>query len=231
VGVNTAIISQGQGIGFAVPINMVKDLLPNLRVNGRLARGWLGVTIQEETRAQAAVVKEVYRNSPAARAGILPGDRVLAVNGRSIETYLQLLRRVAILAPGSEAKLTLRRGGQMQDVTVRLTERPAPETLEQIDSAESAPPLGLILRELNDTLATRLGIPAYSGLFVSGVLPGSAGDQAGLKAGDLITEVNRKKIQDVRAFRAALQKSGTEKATLLQVLRGEDSRYVAVGPG
>ncbi|HVE87246.1 MAG TPA: trypsin-like peptidase domain-containing protein [Myxococcales bacterium] len=127
VGVNTAIVSQGQGIGFAVPINMVKDLLPNLQVNGRLARGWLGIVVQEESAAageKGALVQTVFKSSPAARAGLEVGDRVTAVNGRPVEGYLQFMRRVAILAPGTSVRLTVVRGGKAQERAVTLGERP-----------------------------------------------------------------------------------------------------------
>ena len=134
VGVNTAIVSQGQGIGFAVPINMVKDLLPNLLENGRLARGWLGIVVQEEGAAageKGAVVQTVFRASPAAKAGMVPGDRVTAVNGHAVEGYLRFMRRVAILAPGTQVRLTVQRGGgKSQEMSVTLEERPPPSSLE-----------------------------------------------------------------------------------------------------
>ena len=131
VGVNTAIVSTAQGIGFAVPINMVKDLLPNLLENGRLSRGWLGIVVQEESPAageKGAVVQTVFKASPAARAGLSPGDRVTAVNGRPVEGYLRFMRRVAILAPGTVVRITVQRGGggKPQELSVTLGERPAP---------------------------------------------------------------------------------------------------------
>ena len=112
VGVNTAIMSQGQGIGFAVPINMVKDLLPNLRENGRLERGWLGVNIDDARRASGRTGAPGGEGrvppQPRRQRRHPPGRQVLAVNGKPIGSYLQLLRKVALLAPGTEAKLTLR---------------------------------------------------------------------------------------------------------------------------
>lgn len=231
VGVNTAIVSQGQGIGFAVPINMVKDLLPNLRVNGRVARGWLGVNIKESPSG-GAVVSEVFAGSPAADAGILPGDRVLSVNGRQIETYLQLLRRVALLAPGSEARLMLRRGEQELETLVQLGERPAPEALQAtLNGPGHAEALGLVVQELTGPLAAKLNLAPFSGVLVTGVVPNSAAERAGLSAGDLITEVNRRKVRDLRSFRQALAVTATSKAALMRVQRGEQARVIAVGPG
>jgi serine protease Do len=238
VGVTTAIISQGQGIGFSVPINMVKDLLPNLRVNGRLARGWLGVNIHDRAgeglepldglaARKGAVVREVFKNSPAASAGIKVGDRVTAVNGRPIETYLQLLRRVAILAPGSEAKLTLIRGTEPREVSVKLIERPSPEVLERLAGGAGAQKLGVVPRDLNPTLAERLGLASSAGVLVAGVIPGSPAEDAGLQAGDLITEVNRRRVGDTRSFEAAVQASNWQTA-LVRFTRGDTSRYVAL---
>jgi len=144
VGVNTAIVSQGQGIGFAVPINMVKDLLPNLLENGRLARGWLGIVVQEEGAAageKGAVVQTVFRASPAAKAGMVPGDRVTAVNGHPVEGYLRFMRRVAILAPGTVVRLTVQHGGggKSQELSVTLGERPAPNSLEPMPQPPPKP--------------------------------------------------------------------------------------------
>ncbi|WP_083968181.1 trypsin-like peptidase domain-containing protein [Hyalangium minutum] len=233
VGVNTAIMSQGQGIGFAVPINMVKDLLPNLRENGRLERGWLGVDI-DDARAtsdgRSLVVKAVYRRSPAANAGILPGDRVVAVNGRSIGSYLQLLRKVALLAPGTEAKLTLMRGTESKEVTVKLAARPAPETLQAMASPGNMEDLGLVLRDLSPDVAPQMGYEPYVGVLVTGVVPRSPAAQAGLTPGDLLTEVNRRRVKDVAAVRATLEKGGAGANVLLRVQRGDIQQYVAISP-
>jgi serine protease Do len=233
IGVNTAIMSQGQGIGFAVPINMVKDLLPNLRENGRLERGWLGVNIDDARPTEdgrSLVVKDVYRKSPAANAGIRPGDRVVAVNGRPIGSYLQLLRKVALLAPGTETKLTLQRGAESREVTVKLTARPAPETLQAMASPGNLEELGLVLRDLSPDVAPRMGFEPYVGALVTGVVPRSPAAQAGLAAGDLITEVNRRRVKDVATVRATLEKGGAGSNVLLRVQRGDVQQYVALSP-
>ncbi|WP_223645958.1 trypsin-like peptidase domain-containing protein [Corallococcus sp. EGB] len=232
IGVNTAIISEGQGIGFAVPINLVKDLLPNLRENGKLERGWLGVVINEDgaDTATAPVVKDVYRGSPAAQAHIRPGDRLVAVNGRPIGSYLQLLRKVALLAPGSEAKLTLLRDGGTQEVAVRLVARPAQEATEGLAnrSGSSTSDLGLVLRDLTPEVAAPLGYEAFLGALVSGVLPRSPAEQAGLRAGDVVTEVNRRRVKDSAAVKAALERGSSGASILLRVQRGDALQYIAI---
>lgn len=233
VGVNTAIMSQGQGIGFAVPINMVKDLLPNLRENGRLERGWLGVTIDNELPVEdgrSLMVKEVYRRSPAANAGIRPGDRVVAVNGKPIGSYLQLLRKVALLAPGTETKLTLMRGAETKEVAVTLAARPAQETLQALDSPGNVDELGLVLRDITPELATQMGYEPYVGALVTGVVPRSPAEQAGVTVGDIVTEVNRHRVKDVAGVRSALEKGGAGSHVLLRVQRGDVQQYVALSP-
>ncbi|HYH98313.1 MAG TPA: trypsin-like peptidase domain-containing protein [Hyalangium sp.] len=233
VGVNTAIMSQGQGIGFAVPINMVKDLLPNLRENGRLERGWLGVNIDDARPTDEKsflVVKGVYRRSPAAKAGIRPGDRVVAVNGKPIGSYLQMLRKVALLAPGTETKLTLLSGAETREVTVTLSERPAPETLEALDSPGNMDELGMVLKELSPEVASQLGHEPYAGVLVTGVVPRSPAARSGLSAGDLIIEVNRRRVKDMAAIRATLEKGEAGSNVLLRVQRGDVQQYVALSP-
>ncbi len=233
VGVNTAIISQGQGIGFAVPINLVKELLPNLRENGKLERGWLGVVINDDGvnggERRAPLVKDVYKGSPAAAAGIRSGDRLVAVNGRPIGSYLQLLRKVALLAPGTEARLSLMRGDTTQDVTVRLVARPAQEATEGlIQRTTSEEEVGLVLRDLTPEVAAPLGETAWSGALVSGVTPRSPAESAGLRAGDVVTEVNRRRVKDAAGVRAALAKGSAGASILLRVKRGDALQYIAV---
>jgi serine protease Do len=234
VGVNTAIMSQGQGIGFAVPINLVKDLLPNLRENGRLERGWLGLNVDDAQTGHPErylVVKHVYRRSPAAEAGIRAGDQVLAVNGKAIDSYLQLLRKVALLAPGTETKLTLMRGGARQEVAVKLAARPAPETLQALSGPGNVDELGLVLKDLSPEVASPLGHTAYSGALVTGVMPRSPAAQAGVTAGDVIIEVNRRRVKDVAGVRATLERgTGAGTNVLLRVQRGDVQQYLALAP-
>ncbi|QSQ25332.1 trypsin-like peptidase domain-containing protein [Pyxidicoccus parkwayensis] len=232
VGVTTAIISQGQGIGFAVPINLVKDLLPNLRENGKLERGWLGVAINDDGtdgERRALVVKDVYKDSPAATAGVRPGDRVVAVNGRAIGSYLQLLRKVALLAPGTEARLTLVRAGATKEVTARLIARPAKEATEGLNQrASSEHDLGMTLVDLTPEVAAPMGAEAWSGALVASVTSRSPADEAGLRTGDVVTEVNRRRVKDAAGVSAALAKGSAGASILLRVKRGDTLQYLAI---
>jgi len=203
----------------------VKELIPNLRENGRLARGWLGVNIVNAPGGPGAVVTEVFNGSPAARAGLRAGDRVMAVNGRTVDNFQQLLRKVSFIAPGSQATFVVLREGREQEVRVLLSERPAPSTLRALAAAGGGETLGLLLREVTADVAQSLSLQER-GALVGGVLPGSAAERAGLRAGDLITEVNRKAIGKVQDVRDALSAKG--QTALIRFRRGDAIRYVAV---
>ena len=218
VGVTTAVVSQGQGIGFAVPINLVKDLLPNLLANGRAERGWLGVNIQEagEGASKAAVVTDVYKNSPASKAGLRPGDKVIGVGGRQVESYLQLLRRIALLAPGTTVKLTLLRGKSTIDVSATLTARPAAAAVAAAGARVEA--LGLVLRD------------SPGGVSIEAVVPGGPAELAGLLPGDVLDEVNKRKVTLLAQISEALAIGGAGQPVLVRYQRGETGRYVAIKP-
>ena len=230
VGVTTAIVSQGQGIGFAVPINLVKDLLPNLLDNGRADRGWLGVNIQEigEGAAKVAVVTEVFKNSPAAKAGLQPGDKVVGVGGKQVESYLQLLRRIALLAPGTTVKLTLQRGKTNFDAWTTLSTRPTGDVLASIASGGKIDSLGLVLSELSVAVAKQLGVEG--GLLVAAIFPTSPAEQSGLQIGDVVTEINKRNVTALSHLNEALALGGAGQPVLLRYQRGDTARYVALKP-
>jgi serine protease Do len=184
---------------------------------------------QSQVGTRAAVVKQVYRNSPAAQAGIRAGDQLVGVNGKAVDSYQQLLRKVTMLAPQTQVKLTLLREGESQDVVVKLTARPAQEVLSALSSAGNLGDFGLVLRDVSPEVAAPLGLEPYAGVLVSGVVPRSAAARAGLQPGDVVTEVNRRKVKDVGAVKGALER-GTGAAVLLRIQRGERQQYVALEP-
>ncbi len=230
VGVTTAITSQGQGIGFAVPINLVKELLPNLLRNGRLERGWLGLTVQEagEGEARAPVVVDVFVGSPAEQAGIKPGDRVAAINGKEVRRYQQVLRRVALLEPGSEVKVAVTRGGRAFDFTATLAQRPSADAIKALNSGGRVDALGVVVRVLDANAAAALGLEP--GLRVEAVVPASAAERAGVAQGDVITEINRVSVGNLAQLGLALTETEPGDPVLLKLRRGTSSRYVAVKP-
>ena len=227
VGVCTAIVTQAQGIGFALPINLVKDLLPNLLENGRAERGWLGVNIQEvdDATGKAAVVIDVFKDSPAAAAGLQSGDRVIAVGGKNVVTYSGLLRRIALLAPGTTVKITVKRQGKVIDTQATLIERPGVDALKAMVGAGRIDAFGMVVRELSPEAARQLG--SELGLLIAAVIPGGPAEMAGLQSGDVILEVQKQRVTDLKALKAVLDAT-TEATVLVKYRRGESSQYLVV---
>jgi serine protease Do len=230
VGVTTAIDSRGLGIGYAVPINFVKDLLPNLLDNGRPERGWLGLNVQEvgEGTARAPVVVDVFTGSPAEKAGLKPGDRVTRIGGKQVQRYQQILRRVALLAPGTAVKVDIVRGGRGFEFTATLAQRPSVEALKALNSGGRIDALGLGLKALDPNAAASLG--TEPGLRIEAIVPGGPSELAGLATGDVIVEVNREAVTNLKDLDAALGESMPNEDVLLKIRRGQSLRYVAVRP-
>ncbi|MFT3707967.1 MAG: trypsin-like peptidase domain-containing protein [Archangium sp.] len=230
VGVTTAIVSQGQGIGFAVPINLVKELLPNLLDNGRPERGWLGLNVQEvgEGTARAPVVVDVFKDSPAEKAGLKPGDRVVGVGGKPVQRYQQILRRIALLQPGTAVKIEVVRGGRNFDFTATLTQRPSLDAIKAMNSGGRIDALGLAVRAIDANAAASLGVEP--GLKIEAIVPGGPSELAGLATGDVIVEVNREPVGTLKDFDVGLSESEPGEPVLLKIRRGQSLRYLAVRP-
>ncbi len=230
VGVTTAIDSRGLGIGYAVPINFVKDLLPNLLSNGRPERGWLGLNVQEvgEGVLRAPVVVDVFTGSPAEKAGLRPGDRVVRIGGKPVQRYQQILRRVALLQPGTAVKVEVTRSGKAFEFNATLAQRPSVEALKAMNSGGRIDALGLALKPLDPNAAASLGMEP--GLRVEAIVPGGPSELAGLATGDVIVEVNRESVGNLKDFDAALGESEPNDDVLLKIRRGRSLRYVSVRP-
>lgn len=229
IGVTSQIDSRGPGIGFAVPINFVKDLLPNLLENGRPVRGWLGLSIWEVGKGdkRAPIVLEVVSGSPAERAGILPGDRVLSIGGKAMTRREQILRRVALLQPGTAVKIEVVRAGKNVELNATLDQRPSAEARYAMSSAGRIDALGLVLKPLSttpDTQGTELGLK------VSAIKPAGPAEAAGLALGDVVIEVNRELVASLKDVEAGLGLAAPDDEVLLKVRRGQSLRYFAVHP-
>jgi len=239
VGINTAIVSSGQGIGFAIPINMARDIMTQLINRGRVVRGWLGVVIQDLTPELAAgfgvkedagvLVAEVMKDGPAAGGGLKSGDVVVSFAGSAIRDVPDLQKRVAAVEPGRPTPLIVMRDGKSVSLTVKIGEQPPDE------SAADTPPdevLGLSVEPLTPETARENRLTARSGLLVTEVAPGSAGAAAGIKAGDAILEVNRRPVSDAAAFKQTLSalKPGDSVPLYLQRGGGGNEYVVLTAP-
>jgi len=249
VGVNTAIFSQSggnMGIGFAVPSNMARSILEQLVKTGRVVRGWLGVSIQDmspELASQFGVaepkgvlVSDVLDGSPAKRAGLERGDVIVEFDGKTVENPTQLRNAVAQTVIGKKATVKFIRDKGARSVEVTITEQP--KTVAQAgseESGESASPASLLsdleVRELNGDLASRLGLSTGErGVVIVRVRSGSVADEAGLKEGDIILEVNRKPVPNVAAYERVSSKVGKEQAVLLLIKRQGRTSFITLKP-
>ncbi len=216
VGINTAIVAGGQGIGFAIPINLAKGIIAQLKAGGEVTRGWLGVAIQDLTPEMAeyygiapgkgVFVSEVFPGDPADRAGIRPRDILVEVNGRKVETSRQLTSLVAEIPVGREVKVQVLREGKPLSLTVKVARRDegrlAARAQEPPGGREET--LGIEVAELTPEAARRLPLREAAGVLVLQVKPGSRADRAGLRAGDVIQEINRRAVATVADFEQAI---------------------------
>ncbi len=245
IGINTAILSRSggnQGIGFAVPINMARDVMDRLIKDGKVIRGWLGVVIQPVTPAIAramgldkprgALIGDVSPGSPAEKAGLRRGDIVLAFNGQAIAETRELSLKVAMQAPGSSARLEVHRDGRVIEVPVVLGEQPSEGRASLPGREPEAEPVleGVAVTELTPQLRRQLGLPpGVVGVAVSAARPGTPAAEAGLRRGDVIQEVNRRAVASVAEFERAIRQAGRD-AVLLLVNREGNTLFLVVEP-
>jgi serine protease Do len=238
VGINTAIYVAGQGIGFAIPSNVAKRIIEDLKTKGSVVRGWLGVVIQRISpelaksfgisEPKGALVAEVVADSPAAKAGIQRGDVIVKFNDKEISTMDALPRLVAATQPGKKAKLTILREGGEKTLTVTIG------TLEEEKLAKASmieEELGMTVQEITPEMAQHFGLETRGGVIVSDVKRGSPADEGGIRRGDVILEINRQAIKDISDYRQAVKKNAGKDTVLLLVRRGESSLYVAIKAG
>ncbi len=240
IGINTAIVSSGQGIGFAIPITMARDIMTQLIARGRVVRGWLGVVIQDLTPELAAsfgvkedagvLVAEVMKDGPAAAAGLKPGDVITGFGGSPIKDVTDLQKRVAAVEPGRPAPITVMRDRKPLGLSVKLGEQPTDEALAAAESGDDV--LGLVVEPLTPETARQNRLSARRGLLVTEVTPGSPGAEAGIKPGDAIVEVNRRPVADAAAFKqiAATLKPGESVPVYLQRGGGRNEYVMLTAP-
>ncbi len=241
VGINTAINPQANTIGFAVPINVAKGILPQLETKGRVSRGYLGVRIRpvdekfeellELDGREGALVDGVEPESPAAAAGIERYDVIVEFNGKPVESMEKLPKLVAGTPVGTDAKVVVVREGKRKTFNVRLADLDGDEvaSTSKPGEDEETGSYGLAVQRLTPEIAARLGVDdEAAGVVVSGVEPESPAEEAGLRRGDLIVEVNRHRVDDIKTFRDRI----TEKkaGAILVVRRGESEQLVALKP-
>ncbi|HEX3034251.1 MAG TPA: DegQ family serine endoprotease [Thermodesulfobacteriota bacterium] len=243
VGVNTAIVTGGQGIGFAIPVNLAENIVKQLKDKGKVVRGWIGVMIQQITpeiaegmdlkEAEGALVSDVTPGGPADKAGIRRGDIIVEFNGHEIKSISELTSRVALATPGTEVKLKIIRDGKEKDITAKLEELPETRAgkMEEGTGKETEEKLGLSAEEITPQIADRFNLEEGKGVIVTNVSPGSIADEAGFQQGDVILEINRQSIRNIDDYRSAMGNVEKGKSNLFLVKRGENTMYVAIRAG
>jgi len=249
IGINTAIISSGgqgnQGIGFAVPINLARQVMDQILKHGKVIRGWLGVSVQDVTpsiakamglkEARGALVGDVSPGSPASKGGIEKGDIILEVAGKQIDDKSDVALKIAQMPPGTTLNLKLHRDGKELDASVTIGEMKDEHQREAgFKSGTPGALQGVEVEDLTPQIAQQLDLSTTTrGVVVVSVKAGSAAADADLRRGDVIMEVNRNGVSTVseyqRAVREAVGESGG-KPILLLINRGGNTVFVAVEP-
>lgn len=235
VGINTAIVAHGQGIGFAIPVNMAKDILNDLKSKGKVTRGWLGISVQDITEdiaanmgikeKEGALVADVLKGDPAEKAGLKAGDVILEIDGKKVNDTHELLRIVAGVAVGKSVNIKVLRDGKVQNFNVTVAERKDQEIAAREREGEY---FGMTLQDITPELAERLGVNQRSGVIVTSVQEGSPADDAGIKPRDIITQVNKVNVRSMKDFQREMGKKGAQDGVLLLVKSGGGTRYVVI---
>jgi len=236
VGINAMIIQPGTGIGFAIPINMAKQILSDLIKEGKVVRPWLGISAQDLTpemvehfnvkEKEGVLVGQVHSGTGAEKAGLLSGDIIKSVDDKAVKNVTELVKEIQKKKVGQKVKLSLLRDGKGMTIEVTTTSMPEkPETVKEKEEEEEK--LGARVQELTPQLASRYGITGVKrGVLVLSVEGGSLADDIGFQEGDVILEINRKKIETMKDFEKAIKDANFEKGILFHIHRKGSSFYL-----
>ncbi|MFQ5586304.1 MAG: DegQ family serine endoprotease [Thermodesulfobacteriota bacterium] len=238
VGINTAIIAGGQGIGFAIPINMVKDVLLQLKVEGKVTRGWIGVGIQQVTpelaqsfgikERKGALVSSVNEGDPADRAGIKSGDIIVAFDGKEIGEMNDLPRIVAATPPGKTVKVEIIRDGREKVVTLKVAKKRGEEAVVAAKEGVLEDEIGISVKAITPEVASRLRLKDSKGVVIDSVKRGSPAAMAGLRRGDVIRQLNKREIKGIEDYQRAVKAASKEGLIRFLIYRGNNRFYVAM---
>jgi serine protease Do len=242
IGINTAINPRANTIGFAVPVNMAKSILPQLRASGYVTRGWLGVVIQqispeiaehlELEDEKGALVSRVMPDGPADDAGIERYDVIVEFNGQAIDEMSDLPRVVASTGVGKKVDVVVLRDGKRKQLSAKIDKMPGQEETQLASApagnSNGAQAYGLRVQDLTEDLAERMRMESDEGVVVTRVAPGSSAAEAGVRTGDVILEVDKRESNNVRALEQQL--ADADDGALLLVRRGEQTLFVPLKP-
>ncbi|MDD2541994.1 MAG: DegQ family serine endoprotease [Desulfuromonadaceae bacterium] len=236
IGINTAIIPGGQGLGFAIPSSLAKSITSQLKEKGKVVRGWIGVTIQTVTpelaksfgmkEATGALVGDVIKDGPAEKGGIKTGDIITSYDGKTVKTANDLPIFVAETPVGKSVDLTVIRQNKEVHVSIKVEEL----TAEKIASQSNAPvqSFGMKVDNITSQLRQQFGISEKTGVVVMSVEQGSLASESGIHAGDIIKEVNRKTVRNLADYNAAMRGVSKDQPVLMLLKRGKQTFFVSM---
>jgi serine protease Do len=240
IGINTAIYAPTgvfSGVGFAIPINKAKEILGDLIEKGKVVRGWLGVIIQEVTpelaesfglkETRGALVGDVLKDTPAEEAGLKEGDIIIEFDGKRIEEYNDLPAIVSRTAVGKEVEVKVLRAGKPRSFRVKIRELEEELPVSEQEQEKVEENLGMIVQELSPEIMNRYRLSDDRGVIITDIEPGSPADDAGLRPGDIIKEINHQKINNLSDYQKQISTIKKGQTVLLHIRRGQNTIYVA----
>lgn len=238
IGINAMIIQPGQGIGFAIPINLAKKIMAELIKQGKVVRPWVGIGLQDLTpdlvksfnlkEKEGALISQVFEGSPAEKTGLKTGDVIIEIDGMKIKNSQDVVREVLKKEVGQKVQFVLIREGKRIEVQITTAQMPAELTERKVAQPQMKQWFGLRVTTLTAEIAKQLGIPKTEGVIIEGVEPGSPAQDAGLRKGDVILEVNREKVQNEEGYRSVMEKTKPGQSVLLLVGRGGSTFFVSL---
>lgn len=236
VGVNTAIVARGQGIGFSIPINLAENIIAQLTEEGKVTRGWLGVLIQSITPEIAeslglkdikgALIADVTPDSPADKAGLKRGDIVIEFEGKKIDEFSDLTKLVGVASPGESKSLKVLREGKVVNITVELGELRDEKAKKQPQENTTIQEGDISVTDINRQLAERYKLEQDSGVLIVNVNRSSRAWEAGFRPGDIILKIDKTEIPDVETYNNYIDQVPQDKLSLFLLKRGESTRYL-----
>jgi len=237
IGINTAIVAQGQGIGFAIPISMAKSILPDLKSKGKVTRGWMGISVQDVTediaknlrmkQARGALISDIFKGDPADKSGLRSGDVIIEINGKSINDSHELLIMIASFHVGDKVNVKVLRDGQERAFQVAVAERKdRPEMARE--NIEGKVSLGMTVHSITPQMARQLDIPSLKGVIVTDVEEGSSADEVGIQPRDIILQINKVRVNSLKDYQQEMSKASAKNSVLLLIKRGASTFYVPI---
>jgi len=239
IGINTLISSQGTGIGFSIPINMAKEIIPQLKEKGRVSRGYLGLVPQEITpelqkslglaSSEGVIVSSIQKGAPADTAGFQRYDVIEEIDGNKVESEEGFRKWIAQTEPGKQVKVKVLRDNKEIELLASVAERPETAVPPQLQDQDVQDTVGIKVGELTAEMRRQLNLEeSTSGIIVLGVKPGEDADEAGLQRGDVILEVNKKPVEDAAHFERLITDSKRGDVLLLYILRGSAYNFLTL---